>query len=223
MPRWVTQNTRRCPRSEWNAVRDQPGTVSAITAECCPPSERNGVRDGVEYAQEGINLLRSLRVDLSRTRSAADFWGTVAVLANLTLIPLNCIVNAFELKDANSLYQALVRQLYGKYSKSGSRLDGNAKVALSLLKQAIVQELKRKALTDYVPGVNILVGLAEDSLAAWRAIQLVDSGASEIAAIAADVDRKIVSANHQLIQLGIKRAEILGRLQVNAQIRARTA
>jgi hypothetical protein len=25
--------------------------VSAISAECCPPSERNGVRDGVEYAQ----------------------------------------------------------------------------------------------------------------------------------------------------------------------------
>jgi hypothetical protein len=25
--------------------------VSAITAECCPPSEWNGVRDGVEYAR----------------------------------------------------------------------------------------------------------------------------------------------------------------------------
>ena len=24
--------------------------LSAITAECCPPSERNGVRDGAEYA-----------------------------------------------------------------------------------------------------------------------------------------------------------------------------
>jgi hypothetical protein len=25
--------------------------VSAITAECCPPSERNAVRDGAEYAR----------------------------------------------------------------------------------------------------------------------------------------------------------------------------
>src|SRR6218665_3628943 len=35
MPRWVTQDTF---------------PVSAISLECCPPSERNGVRDRVEYA-----------------------------------------------------------------------------------------------------------------------------------------------------------------------------
>lgn len=40
----------RCPRSDWNAVRLQRGTVSAITAECCPPSQRNSVRDRAEYA-----------------------------------------------------------------------------------------------------------------------------------------------------------------------------
>ena len=167
--------------------------------------------------QEGIDLLRNTQLDLSRARSAADAWGTVAVLANVTLIPLNVIVNAFELKGANSLYQSLVQQLYGKFAKSGTRLDGHAKAALSLLKTAIVDELKRKALTDYVPGVNILVGLAEDSLAAWQAIQLVDSGSREISARAADIERKIVAANQQLIQIGIKRADILSRLQVQAR------
>ena len=167
--------------------------------------------------QEGIDLLRSMQLDLSRTRSAADTWGTVAVLANVTLIPLNVIVNAFELKGANSLYQSLVRQLYGKFAKSGTRLDGHSKVALSLLKTAIVDELKRKALTDYIPGVNILVGLAEDSLAAWQAIQLVDSGVREMSARATDIEKKIVAANLQLTQLGIKRAEILSRLQVQAR------
>lgn len=167
--------------------------------------------------QEGIDLLRNIQLELSRTRTAADAWGTIAVMANVTLIPLNIIVTAFELKGANSLYQSLVRQLYGKFAKSGTRLDGHAKVALSLLKTAIVDELKRKALTDYVPGVNILVGLAEDSLAAWQAIQLVESGSREISARVADIERKVVAANQQLIQLGIKSADILSRLQVQTR------
>ena len=167
--------------------------------------------------QEGIDLLRGIQPELSRAKAAADAWGTVAVVANVTLIPLNVIVNAFELKGASSLYQRLVRTLYGKFSKSGTRVDGHAKVALSLLKQAITEELKRKALTNYIPGVNILVGLAEDSLAAWQAIQLVDSGNREIAARAGDLEKKIAAANHQLVLLGIKRAEILDRLRVHAR------
>ena len=167
--------------------------------------------------QEGIDLLLSLRFDLSRTRTAADAWGTVAILANVTLIPLNIIVNAFELKGASSLYQILVQQLYGKFAKSGTRLDGNAKIVLSLIKQAITDELKRKALAQYIPGVNIIIGLAEDSMAAWQTIQLVESGAREITARAIDIDRKIIAANHQLIQLGIKRAEILSRFEVNVR------
>lgn len=158
--------------------------------------------------QEGIDLLRQIQMELSRTKSSADAWGMVAVMANVTLIPLNIIVNAFELKAANSLYQMLVHQLYGKVAKSGTRLDGHAKTALSMLKQAITEELKRKALTNYIPGVNILVGLAEDSMAAWQTIQLVGAGKQDIAAQAAAIERKISLANHQLIQLGINRADI---------------
>ncbi len=30
--------------------------MSAITAECCPPSARNAVRDGAEYALTGVAL-----------------------------------------------------------------------------------------------------------------------------------------------------------------------
>ncbi|WP_024297127.1 hypothetical protein [Methylomicrobium lacus] len=164
--------------------------------------------------QEGIDLLRQIQIDLSRARAAADAWGVAAVMSNVTLIPLNIIVNAFELKAANTAYQVLVRQLYGKFGKSGTRLDGQAKTALSLLKQAITEELKRKAMTEFVPGVNILIGLAEDSMAAWQAIQLVDSGSREISIRANDLERKIVIANQQLMQLGIKRADILGRMQV---------
>lgn len=161
--------------------------------------------------QEGIELLRQLQVELSRTRATADVWGRVAILANVTLIPLNVIVNAFELKAASSVYQILVQQLYGKVAKSGTRLDGHGKVVLAALKEAIVGELKRKALTQYIPGVNILVGLTEDSLAVWQTIQQVQSGGREMSAQAMQVELKIIAANQQLVQIGVKRAEIVDR------------
>lgn len=164
--------------------------------------------------QEGIDLLRQAQLELARTRSSADAWGQVAILSNVVLIPLNCIVNAFELKAANSAYQLLVRAMYDKVAKSGTRLDRNAKSALALLKQAIVDQLKRKALTDYVPGVNILVGLAEDSLALWQSMATVDTGMREIHAISAQVDMKISAAVRELMRLGNQRAQVLARMDV---------
>lgn len=167
--------------------------------------------------QDGIQLLAQVRGDLARARSAAEAWGTVAVLSNVTLIPLNVVLNAFELKSANTMYQVLVQQLYGKLARSGSRLDGSWKPVLSLLKQAIVEELERKALTEFIPGVNILVGLSEDSLAAWQAIRLVESGNREIAGHLVSLERKIEEANRQLVEFGVRRAEILGQLQSQAR------
>jgi hypothetical protein len=169
--------------------------------------------------QEGIDLLRQEQANLIRARSAANAWGTVSVMANLTLIPLNVIVNAFQLKAANSLYQHLVRQLYGKVASSSTRIDGSSKLALSLVKQAVTEELRRKALTAYVPGVNILVGLAEDSLAAWQAVQVTTAGSAETAAMLARLERTIAVANQQLVQIGIRLAGELER----GQLRTRTA
>jgi hypothetical protein len=57
MPRWVTQDTGRCPRSGWNTVRHQRGTGAAITAECLPPSNRNGFRNRTEYAVKGLKAV----------------------------------------------------------------------------------------------------------------------------------------------------------------------
>lgn len=163
--------------------------------------------------QEGIELLLQVQLELKRAQSSANTWGSVAVLANLTLIPLNVIVNAFELKKANTLYQRLVQQLYGKFASSGTRLDGHSATALSLLKQVVIDELRSKALAEYIPGVNILIGLAEDSLAAAKAIQVVESGRSEILAHTMVLERKIANARRELIRLGIKMAEILPRLE----------
>lgn len=167
--------------------------------------------------QEGVQLMQQVRTELARNAAAADAWGTTAVLANVALIPLNVIVNAFELKGANSVYQALVRQLNGKFGKSGTRLDGHAKTALALVKQVVIEELRRKAMRDMIPGVNILVGLAEDSLAALQAIQLVESGNREITTRAGAIERQLAAAIQQMLALGVRRAQLLERMQLLAR------
>lgn len=169
--------------------------------------------------QEGIDLLHQARLDLGRARAGADRWAAIAVVANVTLIPLNIIVNGMELKGANTFYRHVVRLLYEKHAGSGTRVDGQLAAALSLLKQGLADELRRRALTDYVPGVNVLVGLAEDALAAWQVIEQVGAGSREAAALAADLERKIASAHLSLLGIGVRRAALLNR----AQLFARTA
>lgn len=168
---------------------------------------------------EGLVLLREAQADLARSSAMANVWGAVGVFANITLIPLNIIVNAYDLKGVNGLYQTLVRALYEEYAKSGTRGDGRIMMVLAALKKAIIQELTRQAKTDLIPGVNILIGLAEDALTAWQTVQMTQAGGSERLALARAIEQKIMLANRQLMQMGIERAEVLGRLQ----LRARTA
>ncbi|MNF02752.1 hypothetical protein D3C80_2019490 [compost metagenome] len=82
-----------------------------------------------------------------------------------------------------------------------------------MVKQAITAELKYKALTEYIPGVNILVGLAEDSVAAWQMVALADTSSKELQALMASIDRKIASANQQLRKLGVDHNDILESVQ----------
>jgi len=91
-------------------------------------------------AQQGIELLKQAKHELLLSRSSADLWGSTAVLTSFIVIPLNCIVNAFELKAANSRFQALERLIYDQLSKSKPGLDEHTKTTLSLLKEAITNE-----------------------------------------------------------------------------------
>ena len=70
-----------------------------------------------------------------------------------------------------------------------------------------------KGMTDYVPGVNIIVGLAEDSLALWKAVQMVSSGNQETKAIARQLNHKINALNRELINIGITRAQLYDRMK----------
>lgn len=162
---------------------------------------------------ESIQMLKQAKVELMQSGRAVDAWGKIGVLASLTLIPLNCIVNSFQMKTAKSIYQIFAHQLYGEFGKSGARLDGHAKKTFSLLKQAITAELKRKALTEYIPGVNILVGLAEDSVAALQMLQMTDTANKELGLLMVGLDRKISAATQQLQKLGIAHNAILEHLQ----------
>jgi len=163
--------------------------------------------------QEGLEMLRTIQVDLVKTRSSANAWGNVAILANATLIPLNIIVNAFELKAAGSVYQMFVHTLYKEFGKSGTRASGHGKTLLATLKQVVVDELKRKSLKQFIPGVNIIVGMSEDSLALMQAAATVSEGGREMNGLAVQVDQKIRALARQLTALGIQRAEVLDRLQ----------
>ena len=156
-----------------------------------------------------LAMLRQQRVELQRNRQLAENWGLLAVGANVVLIPLNVIVNGMDLGAVNSVYQMVVREVYGKFARSGSRGDGHAKTALALLKKAIAEELKRKGATQYVPGVNILVGLAEDTLAAVQTAAMVQDGRHEASRLAHALDRQIQATERALQQVGIRRAELL--------------
>jgi hypothetical protein len=168
--------------------------------------------------QEGIQLMREAQRELQQARAKQDAWGVVAVVADATLIPLNCIVNALNLGTAKSVYQTLVRALYDKVGKSGARLDGHAKTALSLLRQAITEEIKRKGLTQYVPGVNILIGLSQDSLTAWQTMQTVSGGGRETDALARAAERQIAAAQRELMAIGVRRANLLDDAKARGRI-----
>ncbi|GAB5534385.1 MAG: hypothetical protein Rubg2KO_06340 [Rubricoccaceae bacterium] len=167
---------------------------------------------------DGLMLLRETQAELARTQGTAAWWGHVAILANAVLVPLNVIVNAFELKTANSLYKTVVKAVYDEFAASGSRTSGGIQHALKLLKSAIVNELSRKAMTDQIPVANILVGLVEDSVALWQTIDTVSSGSREIGNASHRIRRNIQKAAAEIEKLGIRRADLYNLMQQRARI-----
>lgn len=167
-------------------------------------------------AQEGLEMLKELQQDLSRNIAWANIVGTTAVIANLIIVPLNCIINAFGMKKAKGLYQKVVVILYDSFGKSGSRLDINQTLEqlISCIKTWLLAELTGRGLVDYIPGVNIIVGLAEDSATAFQTVTMVDSGSAELRRIESRLNRSIDKANAELAKLGIKKAELLDRADI---------
>lgn len=163
--------------------------------------------------QEGIALLEQIQRELAADTASARAWGLTAVLANVALVPLNIIVNSFQLGTAASLYQAFARALYKEVAASGTRADGHLMTALAALKAAVEQELRRKGLAAQVPGANILIGLAQDSLAMLKAMQQVQAGEADMHRQAAALRLRLQRARQQWQALGIERARVHEALQ----------
>jgi hypothetical protein len=164
--------------------------------------------------QEGIAMLEQIQRELEADRASAKAWALTAILANVTLVPLNVIVNSFQLGTAASLYQAFARTLYQKVAASGTRGDGHVMTALAALKTVVAQELQRKGLASQVPGANILIGLAEDSVALLQAVQTVQAGNSEMAQQAEALRQNLARARRQWAALGIERARAHDAMEV---------
>ena len=168
----------------------------------------------------GLDAMREARVQLQKDIASGQFWGGVAVFANAVLIPLNVIVNAFEVKTATTLYQAVAKEAYAQFAKSGTRIDSSkVKTGLKVLKKALVDTLASRGLKHYIPGVNILVGLGEDSFALFETASTVQEGSQEMRQILRQIDAKIAEANSSYLKLGIE----MDRLLTEMQRRARTA
>lgn len=60
-----------CPPSPWNAVRDDAGTLSAISVESCPPSR--GIRSDGEPGAKTLWLgMRDIAVFVQGSRYARE-------------------------------------------------------------------------------------------------------------------------------------------------------
>jgi hypothetical protein len=162
----------------------------------------------------GVGALRDARAALKKDTADAMFWGNIAVFANAAMLPLNVMLNAFEVNGAVSIYKTVVKELYGKLGKSGTRMQGGAvKTSLSVIKKAPVEALKSKGLTQWVPGVNIIVGFAEDSVALFEAASMVADGSAEMRNLMRQLDAKLADAERAYLRLGIEMDRVLTEIQ----------
>ncbi len=163
--------------------------------------------------REGMMAMQAARIELKKDIASGQMWGTLAVLANAAMLPLNIVINAFDAKAAVSIYQRVVKELYAKLSKSGTRIDNKlAKEGLGLIKKAVVEELTRKGLTRYVPGVNIIVGMAEDSVAFMETATMVGAGDREMRRLLDQVDAKIAAAQREFGAIGVEMERLLAKM-----------
>jgi hypothetical protein len=170
--------------------------------------------------KDGIDILREARAQLANDATAANWWSSIDLFANAALLPLNIIINAFEAKAALTIYQKVVEEFYKQFSQSGGRIDDALiKEGLGSLKRAVVDHLRQKGLTKYVPGVNILVGVAEDATALFESARRHADGSNEMRTLMRQLDAKYAAAYSEFLKIGIE----MDRLLTEIDRRNRTA
>lgn len=160
--------------------------------------------------QEGIHLLRMTRAELIKDISTADNWALAAVMSNAVLVPVNIIVNTFLPFTPVSKFQKIVQFVYDQTAASGTRAQSESSKdvmdELGKLGKETTDYLTKNALGEYAPGVRILVGLAQDSIALMEVAKQTSDGQSEMRKQLHAIDRKIGAFFTIMGQLGIERA-----------------
>ncbi|MBU1820547.1 MAG: hypothetical protein KKG00_03410 [Bacteroidetes bacterium] len=168
--------------------------------------------DKLAYRQliiaEGIKDLEAIQRDLQSDTGQSMFWGNVAVMAQIAIIPLNVIINAAEAKAAVTAYQIAVKSIYSQFGESGSRTSKGAKTIINVIREVAVSELKAQGLTYYIPGVNIVAGLAQDSFALWEVAAGVSENSNELRRLSHSMNKNIEKAKRELLKLGVDRSQI---------------
>lgn len=161
---------------------------------------------------EGLHMMRLTREELVKTISGANGWGLTAVLSNAALIPLNIIVNAFAPASPATWIQAVAKFVYEKKGKSGTRgQSSDAKMAIEVagkIGEFAAEQAKNKGLKHMIPGVKILAGLAQDSIALIDVANEVGEGQREMNMQLRAIDRKMAEAIKMIQTIGIERALI---------------
>jgi hypothetical protein len=168
--------------------------------------------------QEGIEMLQQIQRELGQDTAAADAWGFVAVMAQACAVPANIIVNSLPgspAKKALDVFNHALR-LYATSSAAQRRDWKGAGLpwAFEAVKQAVQHEMTKAGAKDLVPGVSILLGLAEDGLALIEAGQMVSDGSAEMRGLARRMQQRIADAQRRLMALGLERARAHDALQV---------
>ncbi len=155
-------------------------------------------------------MLRMTRAELVKTIDGADGWGLAAVLSNAALVPLNIIINAFAPGSPTSLFQSVVKYVYEQKAKSGTRGESNdAKQAIKVageIGKVATEYAKKRGMANMVPGISILTGLAQDSIALMDVANLVSEGQKEMRHHLRALDTKINETLKSIETIGIERA-----------------
>jgi hypothetical protein len=167
--------------------------------------------------QDGIAMMEKAQMDFRSDSATADLWGKTAVFANAALIPLNVVINSFDLKGLSDGFNSATKFFYNQYkdkAASGTRISNKTvKYSLAIIKSQATKQLVAKKMGQYVPGVNILMGLAEDSVALIETALMVESGSQQMSILKINMENKIAQMKRQLSALGVESADVLGKMQ----------
>ena len=171
-------------------------------------------------AREGLAMARQNLAEFERNQTIADSWGSLALAAQATILPLNIIINAFPgAGKAKSIYERTARVLYERFGASGTRVEGNAADLLGELKRVLEAELTRKKMLDFVPVVRIFTGLAEDGMALMETAEKIQRGSTGMPELRNRQQRDIQKYRRDLALLSQQQIHLLER----AEVRGRTA